>query len=243
MSPKTPEQGTDALLPEVLDNEGPAPRRIPRLVLYPACLLFAPLCGPEGTRLGILFQTMPLPRSWYPFAEAAHFVGWFAYLPGYFVTGIAIPLSAVIALFSKNTRRYVPILFAMSAIAICSLPLNWRLRALKNWGMRNAIEKAQPLIEAIESYKTDHGSIPNDLVELVPKYIEVIPYTGMVGYPEFRYTPKQPDSLFRDYEIWISTSTGLLNWDRFVYWPAQQYPQQMYGGSVENIDGWAYVHE
>lgn len=29
----------------------------------------------------------------------------------------------------------------------------------------------------------------------------------------------------------------------FVYWPQEIYPNYMYGGNVERINGWAYVHE
>lgn len=44
------------------------------------------------------------------------------------------------------------------------------------------------------------------------------------------------------WELRINCPTGLLNHDIFVYWPTQEYPQHLYGGRAELIDGWAYVH-
>jgi hypothetical protein len=35
----------------------------------------------------------------------------------------------------------------------------------------------------------------------------------------------------------------MLNWDVFFYWPTQDYPKTIYGGSTERIGQWAYVHE
>lgn len=45
------------------------------------------------------------------------------------------------------------------------------------------------------------------------------------------------------WELLVSCSRGGLNWDVFVYWPGQRYPAYLYGGSIERIGDWAYVHE
>lgn len=34
-----------------------------------------------------------------------------------------------------------------------------------------------------------------------------------------------------------------INFDVFVYWPEGNYPDSMYGGWVERIGHWAYMHE
>jgi len=44
------------------------------------------------------------------------------------------------------------------------------------------------------------------------------------------------------WELRINCPTGLLNHDTFIYWPTQNYPQHLYGGNTESLDGWAYVH-
>ena len=36
---------------------------------------------------------------------------------------------------------------------------------------------------------------------------------------------------------------GNINFDRFIYWPSEQYPNRIQGNGVERIGKWAYVHE
>jgi hypothetical protein len=60
----------------------------------------------------------------------------------------------------------------------------------------------------------------------------------LLGPPEgFRTLRDSP------WELRIDCPRGMLNWDVFFYWPTQRYPNQIYGGSVERIGQWAYVHE
>jgi len=46
-----------------------------------------------------------------------------------------------------------------------------------------------------------------------------------------------------EWELSVPCSRGVLNWDVFFYWPSEIYPDRLYGGSIERIDSWAYVHE
>jgi hypothetical protein len=45
------------------------------------------------------------------------------------------------------------------------------------------------------------------------------------------------------WELKVDCPTGYINWDVFFYWPTKAYPNHIYGGSVERINDWAYVHE
>lgn len=45
------------------------------------------------------------------------------------------------------------------------------------------------------------------------------------------------------WELRVPCSDGLLDWDVFFYWPGGRYPDYLYGGSIERIADWAYVHE
>jgi hypothetical protein len=40
----------------------------------------------------------------------------------------------------------------------------------------------------------------------------------------------------------VSTLKG-GSFDRFLYFPLQNYPEDGYGGSLERIGDWAYLHE
>lgn len=46
------------------------------------------------------------------------------------------------------------------------------------------------------------------------------------------------------WELWVSCGAfPFINFDVFVYWPTEEYPDYMHGGWVERIGRWAYVHE
>jgi hypothetical protein len=40
-----------------------------------------------------------------------------------------------------------------------------------------------------------------------------------------------------------STPSGGINFDSFLYLPLQNWPERGYGGVLQRIDDWAYVHE
>ena len=62
--------------------------------------------------------------------------------------------------------------------------------------------------------------------------------TGILGDPSGERL-----LLNADWELQIPCSNGFLNWDVFFYWPSEEYPDHVYGGWVERIKNWAYVHE
>lgn len=101
------------------------------------------------------------------------------------------------------------------------------------------------VIEALAKFHRDHGQYPDQLAELVPKYLESVPYTGLIAYPEFRYTKDRNDLEVRpgQYELRINCSSGGINFDRFVYWPSEKYPDRIQGNGISRIGAWAYLHE
>jgi hypothetical protein len=101
------------------------------------------------------------------------------------------------------------------------------------------------IVEALALYKQKTGAYPADLRALVPDYLHEIPYTGMIGYPEFEYAKDRNDLKIKpnQYELRIACSSGGINFDRFIYWPGEKYPNRIQGKPVERIRGWAYVHE
>jgi hypothetical protein len=69
--------------------------------------------------------------------------------------------------------------------------------------------------------------------------------TGMIGYPEFTYVRdrhyvwKNPGG----YELRVDCPSGFLNWDQFIYWPSERYPDELGGNGIERVRTWAYIHE
>jgi hypothetical protein len=107
----------------------------------------------------------------------------------------------------------------------------------------NLVARTEPLISAIEAHKTTKGEYPHKLEDLVPEFIPAIPDTNLAGYPKYEYNKAGAKTPFKQYEVLVQTSIGILNWDVFVYWPEGKYPDRFYGGYSEPFEKWAYVHE
>lgn len=163
--------------------------------------------------------------------------------------GVAGMLLLVLSFFRRfrTSSWMIPRPWALSLLlcgAATILPhdfaTDYRTAAFKELAYR-----AEPLVQAIEAYRHEKGSYPKSLEELVPHYLQEIPGTDMAAYPCFYYeSPGGHTHAVNtgSYELQVPCGQ-LLGFDVFVYWPEGNYPEYMYGGSVEEIDGWAYVHE
>ena len=107
-------------------------------------------------------------------------------------------------------------------------------------------ERSQPLIAAIKKYERDQGMPPERLADLVPDYLSVLPYTGMRACSEYQYETG-PDTRegFNEnpWVLRISPPVFGVGFDLVLYFPNQNYPEHGYGGSLERVGDWAYVHE
>lgn len=118
--------------------------------------------------------------------------------------------------------------------------------AVRMLGFERFTERAQPVVDAIDRYVRQNGQPPSSLAELFPDYLPSVPSTGVGSAPEFRYIVGEQAK--REYHAnpWVlqlDVSTGVMNWDIFIYYPLQNYPERGHGGALERIGDWAYVHE
>lgn len=152
-----------------------------------------------------------------------------------------IPFGLVYALFRRDKRalRGVAGLVLVGAGLVAGLKVGWIARGALFARLANT---AQPLVVAIERFRAETGRSPSDLAELVPRYIGEVPPTGMIGYGPFEYREQSEHPQAAGYELRVPCGSG-MNWDVFVYWSSGDYPKLMYGGGVERMGGWAYVHE
>jgi hypothetical protein len=139
------------------------------------------------------------------------------------------------------------LLCGFAAFLLLSKP-TW---ALRMWFVRQLASRTQPLIAALEAFKEDRGRYPPSLEALVPNYLARVPGTGMMGDPDFRYTRVDPaDELgggpgdpAPGYHLSVGCTWAFLQLDSMHYRPSRDYPERGWGGTIEEIDGWAYVHE
>ena len=113
-------------------------------------------------------------------------------------------------------------------------------------GMRSFSQRSQSLINAINAYERDHSAPPGSLDDLVPDYLPAVPSTGMMAYPEYQYyTDDEAKEHYADnpWALSVFTPGGGINFDMMLYFPNQNYPDRGYGGGLERVGDWAYVHE
>ena len=107
-------------------------------------------------------------------------------------------------------------------------------------------ERSQPLIAAIKKYERDQGMPPERLADLVPDYLSVLPYTGMRACSEYQYETGShagEEYAGNPWVLQVIPPVFGVGFDEVLYFPRQNYPQRGYGGSLERIGEWAYVHE
>jgi hypothetical protein len=138
---------------------------------------------------------------------------------------------------------------SMTLSCLCFMGL-WILaigsaHSLRHWAFVQASRVGDHLVQALARYRADKGEYPDSLDRLVPGHLEEIPYTGMIAYPEFSYRKDRNDIRTNpgSFELRIDCTSGGINFDRFIYWPSETYPDRIQGNGVERIYKWAYVHE
>ena len=109
----------------------------------------------------------------------------------------------------------------------------------------NLAQRSRPLVKAILSFETKYGKPPEQLEQLVPDFLSAVPNTGIGAYPTYEYTTIADKAVYEGnpWILKVQTPSGGINWDMFMYFPKQNYPKTGYGGMLEPIEDWAYVHE
>jgi hypothetical protein len=161
---------------------------------------------------------------------------------------VTAPLALLLALIRWSREDFVVVgqglLFAAAAMG--GIVLHHKLQIA---GAHRAATRGEAIIEAIERYRLVENRYPSALQDLVPRELGDIPDTGMVGFRSFEYIAPATDAdgdpekrPFSTYELRVDLSK-LLKFDCLVYWPERNYPDVLYGGGVERVRDWAYVHE
>lgn len=164
----------------------------------------------------------------------------------FIVAFLGVPIGALYSIVRPTRQNWLIVghLVLAGLSAVMSIVVYAQLQKL---GARRAAERGGAIIRAIHDYAAVEGALPASLADLVPRELDAIPETGMVGYPHFEYrdvrsSAEDSGPLFATYELRVNLSQ-LLQFDCLVYWPEGNYPDTLYGGWVERIDSWAFVHE
>jgi hypothetical protein len=153
-------------------------------------------------------------------------------------------LYAFVTMFTSDRPRqnWIHLGFVGSYIFIGAL-CEQSVREARTQGMHDLADRLAPLVEAIKSYEEAEGGAPPSLGALMPEYIANIPQTQIEAYPDLLYSKGMSGKGDNPWMLTVPTPLGGFNWDEFLYLPNGDYPKYNYGGGLERIGDWAYVHE
>ncbi|MEQ8638404.1 hypothetical protein [Gimesia maris] len=168
------------------------------------------------------------------------------YLFSFLAALVMLPIMLVRLCWKQTRARALLWLLVIVVYVPCFLLGNaWERRV---WTARWEAfsHRSQPLIAAINDYERQHGAPPESLTVLVPDYLPAVPDTGMRACSEFQYfTGKDARQQYagNPWALQVLPPVFGVGFDVVLYFPKQNYPQQSYGGWLEPVGAWAYVHE
>ena len=151
--------------------------------------------------LMLLSWTVGIPGAAIAYAVATKRLGLLIYSPVFFIAAIGkelfaflfflgailgFPAAGVVAALcpKRTTWLLVGQTVLVAVTAFCATKTYFHLRDL---GARRAADRGHQIVEAIDRYQTLEGKLPDTLKDLVPRELEWVPNTGMIGYRSFRY--------------------------------------------------------
>jgi hypothetical protein len=160
-----------------------------------------------------------------------------------FLLGFLAAPAAFLVSLVRPTRGHGTVLVQTVMLVGFSAGAVFLYSQLRSLGAWRATERGNRIVEAIDRYRARESKLPASLEDLVPRDLESIPDTGMAAYPWFQYlVASEANSLVASYELRVDVYK-FLQFDVLVDWPERNYPDVMYGGGVERMGDWAYVHE
>lgn len=174
----------------------------------------------------------------------------FPFLATYLAIPLLAALPAVFLLpfwFLSRQRRGIAFAWWLACLAYTPLGIG-AIRAshsIRSEAFHDLALRSRPLVAAIHDYAAAKGSPPEFLEQLIPDFLHVIPKTGMRAYPDYRYLhgPKAAEFEGNPWLLFVDCPSGGINFDRFYYFPLQNYPEDGYGGWFRRMHEWAYLHE
>jgi hypothetical protein len=159
-----------------------------------------------------------------------------AAVPAFFV--------GLVGMLFRRVRPYAALLSLCSLVFFLSFILSLRVGdSIRMRAFARLAERSKPLIAAIRAYDQKHGRPPESLAALVPDFLPKVPATGIRAYPEYLYKVPTNNYEGNPWVLYVSTPSGGINFDQFMYFPLTNYPKLGYGGWLERVGDWAYVHE
>ncbi len=158
---------------------------------------------------------------------------------------LAIPITLILSLWRRYRGESLKTMFICVTYFMVSLSFLLITVHIRHNAFVGLAQRSRQLVVAIHQFERKYGKPPNNLSQLVPEFLPSVPKTGMGAYPEYEYYLSSNPNEFEgnSWILEVDTPNGGINFDKFMYFPKQNYPEVGYGGVIERIEDWAYVHE
>jgi hypothetical protein len=178
-------------------------------------------------------------------SEAGLFWGSLVVVVGLLIALAGVPVSLIAAVSSKARRSALLACLCCLAyllVGVGCIRIGDRVRMHAFHGLA---ERSAGLVAAIKRFEAERGNPPTTLQDLVPDFLPHVPKTGMGAYPDYEYLVGEKARPYagNPWVLVVSTPSGGINFDMFVYFPNGDYPREAYGSWLERISDWAYCHE
>jgi hypothetical protein len=196
--------------------------------------------------LGVVLFALSNWLTTQPFGTGALMVGQTLFIQPPGILFLCLPILLLGFLFDSTRQKAGRLLlFSLGGLlgALCGMFIG----SFGRWaGVQAFVQRSETVVRAIHEYEREHGQPPADLQQLVPQYLAAIPSTGMGAYPHYEYHCGD-DAYWRfrknPWALSVNTPLWGINFDMLIYLPNQNYPKDGYGGVLERVGSWAYVHE
>ncbi|MEX0937774.1 MAG: hypothetical protein WDZ59_07925 [Pirellulales bacterium] len=163
-----------------------------------------------------------------------------------FITAISIFIVSLIGLVFRRFRRNAArvLIAAFVVLAPMFMGLRWS-RQLRMNEFRAFALRSESLVQHIKEFEQDTGHPPQTLSALVPQYVTEIPSTQMGAYPNYQYylANEGPYDWIGNPWVLFVYAPCFGAFDKFLFLPNHNYPDVGFGGPIERVEDWAYVHE
>lgn len=190
-----------------------------------------------------------------------YYPSWMALIPVF----VFLPFKIMITIFKGETFNIVPFIVIISVTAfliyriqklkrkteykfnptplyivlipvIALLTSKFATEKVATSTRENAILKTEPLIAAIEKYKTENGEYPENLESLKRKYIQEIPKPTIMGMRDYRYEKRDSSFQLTFERLWHWNATEVVVYNRL----GEKGIKGNYGNYPTNHTNWWY---
>lgn len=159
------------------------------------------------------------------------------------VAGVALFITSLVVLsFRRHSSTVHGCIAGVGLYFALIIPSVYLSHELRQLGFSLAAERAAPLVDAIQRFEAANQAPPRALGALVPNYLPQLP-SRLPPVELITDADAERNYYGNSWALVADVGTGLLNWDRFVYLPKQNYPQYGPSGWYQRVGDWAYYHE